>query len=41
VRTLFVLATVITAGFFALVYVALVLILPVDSKREPRVAERR
>jgi phage shock protein PspC (stress-responsive transcriptional regulator) len=33
VRTLFVLATVITAGIFGLVYVALAFILPITAKR--------
>jgi phage shock protein C len=34
VRTLFIFATLLTAGIFTLVYVALVFILPVASKRE-------
>ena len=34
VRTLFVLATVFTAGAFALVYIALAFILPITPKRE-------
>ena len=36
VRTAFVLGTIFTAGLFAVVYVALVLIMPLDPKREVR-----
>ncbi len=35
VRTLFVLATLITAGLFGLLYIALVFILPVDPTAQP------
>jgi phage shock protein PspC (stress-responsive transcriptional regulator) len=41
VRTVFIFATLLTAGIFVLVYIALVFILPVASKRESYDAEPR
>jgi phage shock protein PspC (stress-responsive transcriptional regulator) len=41
VRTMFIFAALLTAGIFALVYVALAFILPVDATRDAYDAERR
>jgi phage shock protein C len=41
VRTLFIFATLLTAGIFSLVYVALAFILQVDATRDAYDAERR